>query len=96
MALTIEQEARPEQVVLASNNLQSIFSVENISEIAILLLNHFLILRKADLEAWDEDPEEWILEATGDVVSAENGLRVYSFPFKVDARWLVNLYSWSL
>ena len=83
-------------MALASNHLQTIFSTQNISEIAILLLNHFLILRKADLEAWEEDPEEWVLEATGDVVSAENGLRVHAFLFKVDLRWPVNRYSWSL
>jgi hypothetical protein len=94
--LTLEREARPAQLALASHNLQNIFSTQNISEIAILLLNHFLILRKADLEAWEEDPEEWILEATGDVVSAENGLRVRSFEFNVNDRWLVNRYSWSL
>jgi hypothetical protein len=77
--LTLEREHRPEQVALASNNLQAVFSTHNISDIAILLLNHFLILRKADLEAWEEDPEEWVLEVTGDVVSAENGLRVTNF-----------------
>jgi len=32
------------------------------------------------LEAWEEDPEEWVLESAGDVVSAESGLRV-SLPF---------------
>jgi hypothetical protein len=44
-----------------------------------MLLEHYLILRQSDLEAWEEDPEEWILEITGDVVSAESGLRVLSF-----------------
>ena len=74
--LTLEREDRAEQVALASNNLQAIFSPQTISDLAILLLNHFLILQKPDLEAWETDPEEWNLEVTGDVVSTENGLRV--------------------
>lgn len=53
-----------------------IFNSQNISTLAVLLLEHFLILRQSDLEAWEEDPEEWILEVAGDVVSGESGLRV--------------------
>jgi hypothetical protein len=34
-----------------------------------------MILRQSELEAWDEDPEEWVLESAGDVVSAEGTLR---------------------
>jgi hypothetical protein len=56
--------------------LGTIFNTQNISDLAVLLLKHFLILRQCDLHAWEEDPEEWILEVTGDVVSAESGLRV--------------------
>ena len=44
-----------------------------------MLLRHFLILRPCDFEAWEADPEEWELEVTGDVVSAESGFRVLSF-----------------
>jgi len=94
--LTLEREDRAEQVALASNNLQTIFNTQTISDLAILLLNHFLILRKPDLEAWEDDPEEWNLEITGDVVSTENGLRVIIILMaKIDRRWLVNPYSWN-
>ena len=95
--LTVEREHRADQVALASNNLQTIFNTQTISDVALLLLNHFLILRKSDLEAWEEDPEEWILEVTGDVVSAESGLRVLTVLMaKIDHRWLLNLYSRNL
>ena len=63
-------------MVVASNTLQAIFNEQNVLELAVLLLKHFLILRQSDLEAWEENAEEWILEATGDVVTAESGLRV--------------------
>jgi hypothetical protein len=63
-------------VTVAINTLGAIFNTQNISDLAVLLLKHFLILRQIDLHAWEEDPEEWILEVMGDVVSAESGLRV--------------------
>jgi len=74
----VEREDRPDQVAVASATLTAIFNTQNIHELAVLLIKHFLILRHSDLEAWQEDPEEWILEVTGDVVSAESGLRVFS------------------
>jgi hypothetical protein len=37
-----------------------------------------MTLRQSDLEEWDDDPERWVLEVGGDVVSAESGLRVSS------------------
>ena len=61
---------------MASHNLGVIFNAQNILELALLLLKHFITLRPVDLEAWEEDPEEWILETLGDVVSANNTLRV--------------------
>jgi len=70
---------RSEQVATVSSTLEAVFGDQNVLELAILLLNHFLILRKSDLEAWEETPEEWILEVTGDVVTDQSGLRVFSF-----------------
>lgn len=72
----LERHARPEQTALVSAALEAIFNKQNILEVAVLLLKHFLILQHSDLEAWVENPEEWILEVTGDVVAAESGLRV--------------------
>jgi len=74
--INLEREKRPEQVAVATNTLGTIFTTQNISDLAVLLLKHFLVLRRSDLQAWEEDPEEWILEVAGDVVSAESGLRV--------------------
>jgi hypothetical protein len=74
--LTVERNARSEQVKAATNNLEIIFDLNNISEISVLLLRHFLILQPSDLEAWDESPEEWVVEIAGDVVAADSGLRV--------------------
>ena len=77
--LHVERQDRPDQVAVASSTLSAVFNTQNIQELAVLLMKHFLILRRSDLEGWQEDPEEWILEVTGDVVSAESGLRVF-FP----------------
>jgi hypothetical protein len=74
--LIIERTFRREQVAAASSTLQAIFDSSNVLELAVLLLEHFLILRQSELEAWEEDPEEWVLEVAGEVVSAESGLRV--------------------
>jgi hypothetical protein len=74
----VEREDRPDQVSVASATLAAIFNTQNIHELAVLLIRHFLILRHSDLEAWQENPEEWILEVTGDIVGAESGLRVIS------------------
>jgi hypothetical protein len=71
-----EREHRVDKVNLASSTLEIIFNAQHISDLAVLLLHHFLILRQVDLNAWEEDPEEWTLEASGDVVSTSNGLRV--------------------
>ena len=79
MLILERQRNRAEQVALASSTLETIFNTQNISDLAVLLLKHFLILRQSDMEAWEGDPEEWILEAAGDVVSAESGLRVIDF-----------------
>jgi hypothetical protein len=92
----LERDGRPEQVVLASNTLQVIFNTQNISDLAVLLLKHFLILRQSDLAAWEEDPVGWILEATGDVVTAESGLRVTHNVNLTNVRLLEKLYSWNL
>jgi hypothetical protein len=94
--LISERESRPDQVPLASASLEAIFNSQNISELAVLLLNNFLNLRQSDLEAWEEDPEEWILEVTGDIVSAESGLRVIHLNVFADARLLEKVYSWNL
>jgi hypothetical protein len=95
--LTLEREKnRVEQVALASGTLETIFNTQNISDLAVLLLNHFLILRQSDLEAWEENPEEWILEVAGDVVSAESGLRVINFNKFTYIRLLVKLCLWNL
>ncbi|KAI1465445.1 ARM repeat-containing protein [Daldinia caldariorum] len=32
---------------------------EVVTQIANILITHFFIFRKADLDAWDEDPQEW-------------------------------------
>jgi hypothetical protein len=74
--LIIERQSRREEVEAASSTLQAIFNSPNAIELAVLLLDHFLTLRQSDLEAWQEDPEEWVLEVSGEVVSAESGLRV--------------------
>ena len=74
----LELGSRPEQAAVAKSTLETIFSSDNVLEMAVLLLRHFLILRECDLESWEEDPEEWVLEVTGDVVSAESGFRVSS------------------
>ena len=71
-----ERQRREEQVSVASSSLAIIFNAQHISDLAILLLHHFLILRQSDLKAWEDDPEEWTLEVTGDVVSTSSGLRV--------------------
>jgi hypothetical protein len=71
-----ERQNRPDQVNLASSILPIIFNSQNVSDLAILLLRHFLVLRQSDLNAWEEDPEEWTLQVTGDIVSTSNGLRV--------------------
>ena len=92
----LERDGRPEQVALASNTLQVIFNTQNISDLAVLLLKHFLILRRSDLAAWEEDPVGWILEVTGDVVSAESGLRVTQRINITDVRLLEKPYSWNL
>jgi len=59
----------------ARGALESIFTPPNVLQLADLLLRHFLILRQTELEAWEQDPEEWVLETDGDIVSAEGGLR---------------------
>jgi hypothetical protein len=64
-------------VAIATNNINTIFTKQSLLDFSVLLLEHFLILRQSDLEAWVEDPEEWILETTGDIVTAESGLRVH-------------------
>ena len=70
-----EREKRPEAVTKAQATLNSIFTSPNILQLAALLLRHFLILRQSELDAWEEDPEEWVLESAGDLVSTEGGLR---------------------
>ena len=65
-------------MAIATNNLNRIFTKQSLLDFSVLLLEHFLILRQSDLEAWVEDPEEWILAATGDIVTAESGLRVHT------------------
>lgn len=78
MVVIVEKESRGEQVDAATTTIETIFNSANVLELAVLLLRHFLILRQCDLEAWEEDPEEWVLEVTGDVVSAESGFRVFN------------------
>jgi hypothetical protein len=75
----VERGNRAEQVAVATSTIKTIFSSANVLELAVMLLRHFLILRPCDFEAWEEDPEEWELEVTGDVVSAESGFRVIFF-----------------
>jgi hypothetical protein len=64
--------------MVAKNMLDTIFNGTSVLELASLLWGNFLILRHCDLEAWEEDPEGWILEVTGDVVSADSEFRVSS------------------
>jgi hypothetical protein len=93
----VEREDRPDQVAVASTALTAIFNTQNIHELAVLLITHFLILRRSDLEAWQDDPEEWILEVTGDVVTTESGLRVFHLYLdNADLRLLERGYLWSL
>ena len=99
MSIEIDEERdkkRSEEVATVSSTLQAIFSHENVLELAILLLSHFLIIRTSDLEAWEETPEEWILEATGDVVTDQSGLRVFSLrSIRSNVRLREKVFSWN-
>ena len=59
-------------------NLDDIFTPKWILDYAGFLLQAYMTLRHSDLEEWADDPERWLLEVGGDVVSAESGLRVSS------------------
>lgn len=93
--IDFERQGRPEQVSAASSTLEAIFTTQNVSELAILLLRHFLILRRNDLESWEDTPEEWILEITGDVVSVESGFRVIHLKYESNPRLPGKPCSWN-
>ncbi|KAI1811834.1 putative importin 11 [Poronia punctata] len=38
---------------------QTVFSDEFVSQMAQTIITRFMLFRKADLEAWEEDPQEW-------------------------------------
>ena len=87
---------RVEQVALATKNLQIIFERSRILDLAVLVLENFMILRESDLEAWNEDPEEWILGVTGEIVTGEAGLRVHCYQYFAKISLPERPYSWSL
>jgi hypothetical protein len=43
-----------------------------------LIITRFLPLKPADLEKWEGDPEEWVLEETKDYEAWEFDIRVRS------------------
>lgn len=73
-----EEKGREEQVAVANSTLDTIFNPTTVLELAAVLWSNFLILRHCDQEAWEEDPEAWFLEVSGEVVSADIGFRVFS------------------
>ncbi|KAK6820595.1 importin 11 [Apiospora arundinis] len=53
------QETREEQAALILSVKQGLLTDDMIIKIASLIISHLLIFRKADLDAWEEEPEEW-------------------------------------
>ncbi|KAK8122341.1 hypothetical protein PG984_011011, partial [Apiospora sp. TS-2023a] len=53
------QETKEEQAALILSVKQGLLTDALVVEIASLIISHLLIFRKADMEAWEEDPEEW-------------------------------------
>ena len=77
LVIVEEKRGREEQVAVANSTLETIFTPATVLDLAALLWSGFLILRHCDLEAWEEDPEGWFLEVSGEIVSADNGFRVF-------------------
>ncbi|KAK8072407.1 ARM repeat-containing protein, partial [Apiospora saccharicola] len=53
------KETKEEQAALILSVKQGLLTDALVVEIASLIISHLLIFRKADMEAWEEDPEEW-------------------------------------
>lgn len=53
------QETKEEQAALILSVKQGLLTDALVVEIASLIISHLLIFRKADIAAWEEDPEEW-------------------------------------
>ncbi|KAK7914669.1 importin-beta domain-containing protein [Apiospora marii] len=53
------QETKEEQAALILSVKQGLLTDALVIEITSLIISHLLIFRKADLDAWEEDPEEW-------------------------------------
>ncbi|KAK8132796.1 hypothetical protein PG999_000969 [Apiospora kogelbergensis] len=53
------QETRDEQAALILSVKQGLLTDDMVIKIASLIISHLLIFRKADLDAWEEEPEEW-------------------------------------
>ncbi|KAK8074850.1 hypothetical protein PG997_009513 [Apiospora hydei] len=53
------QETREEQAALILSVKQGLLTDGMVIEIARLIISSLLIFRKADIEAWEEEPEEW-------------------------------------
>ncbi|KAK8064903.1 importin 11 [Apiospora phragmitis] len=53
------QETREEQAALILSVKQGLLTDDLVVKIAHLIISRLLIFRKADIEAWEEEPEEW-------------------------------------
>ncbi|KAK8016347.1 hypothetical protein PG993_014536 [Apiospora rasikravindrae] len=53
------QETREEQTALILSVKQGLLTDEMVIEVARLIISYLLVFRKADIEAWEEEPEEW-------------------------------------
>jgi len=67
--------------------ISALLNQDFVIQAVTLIITRFLPLKPMDLEKWEADPEEWVLEETKDYEAWEFDIRV-RLMFCVDADWL--------